>query len=70
VCAKADSGRIRVRLAKDGGYSIRTRTDNGRIEVPEMTRQRRSKHELEGDIRGGGSVVDIETDSGDIEVTQ
>jgi hypothetical protein len=33
-----------------------------------MTRQRLSRHELEGDIRGGGSVVDLETDSGDIEI--
>jgi hypothetical protein len=68
VCAHADSGRIRVKLASTGGYSIRARTDNGRLELPPMTRQRLSRHELEGDIRGGGSVVDIETDSGDIEV--
>lgn len=68
VCAKADSGRIRLRLAKTGGYSIRARTDNGRVELPEMTRQRMSRHEVEGDVLGGGSVVDIETDSGDIEV--
>ena len=68
VCAQADSGRIRVQLAASGGYSVRARTDNGRIELPVMTRQRLSKHELEGDIRGGGSVVDLETDSGDIEV--
>ncbi len=69
VCAQADSGRIRVRLAPSGGYSIRARTDNGRIELPVMTSQRLAKHELEGDVRGGGSVVDLETDSGDIEVT-
>jgi len=68
VCAKADSGSIRVKLASTGGYSIRARTDNGRVEVPVMTRQRLSRHELEGDVRGGGSVVDVETDSGDIEV--
>jgi len=68
VCAKADSGRIRVKLAASGGYSIRARTDNGKIELPEMTRQRLSRHELQGDVRGGGSVVDLETDSGDIEV--
>lgn len=68
VCAKADSGRVRVKLAKDGGYSIRARTDNGRVELPEMSRQRLSRHDLEGEVRGGGSVVDIETDSGDIEV--
>jgi hypothetical protein len=68
ICVQTDSGRVRVKLAPGGGYSIRARTDNGRVELPELTRQRLSKHELEGDVRGGGSVVDIETDSGDIEV--
>ena len=68
ICAQADSGRIRVQLAGSGGYSIRARTDNGRVELPVMTSQRLSRHQLEGDIRGGGSVVDLETDSGDIEV--
>jgi len=68
ICASADSGRIRVRLAPEGGYSVRARTDNGRLELPVLTRQRLSRRELEGDVRGGGSVVDLETDSGDIEV--
>ena len=68
VCAQTDSGRIRVQLAPAGGYSIRSRTDNGRVELPELTRQRLSRHEYQGDVRGGGSVVDLETDSGDIEV--
>jgi hypothetical protein len=69
VCAQTDSGRIRLQLAGSGGYSIRARTDNGRVELPVLTRQRMSRHELEGDVRGGGSVVDLETDSGDIEVS-
>jgi hypothetical protein len=68
MCVQADSGRIRVQLAAEGGYTIRARTDNGRVELPVLTRQRLSKHEFEGDIRGGGSAVDLETDSGDIEV--
>jgi hypothetical protein len=69
ICAKSDSGRIRVRLAGAGGYSIHARTDNGRVELPEVTRQRVSRrHDFEGDVRGGGSMVDLETDSGDIEV--
>jgi hypothetical protein len=57
-----------VKLAESGGYTVRARTDNGRIEVPQMTRQRMSRHELQGDIRCGGSVVDLETDSGDVEI--
>lgn len=68
VCAQTDSGTIRVKLSDAGGYSVRARTDSGRIELPQLTRQRLSRHELEGDIRGGGSVVDLETDSGGIEV--
>ena len=68
ICAQTDSGRIRLRLAAEGGYSVRARTDNGRVELPALTRQRFSRHEFEGDVRGGGSVVDLETDSGDIEV--
>jgi DUF4097 and DUF4098 domain-containing protein YvlB len=68
VCAHSDSGRIRLKLAESGGYTIRAKTDGGRIELPEMTGQRLSRHKLEGDVRGGGSVVDLETDSGDIEV--
>jgi hypothetical protein len=68
ICAQADSGRIRVHLAPEGAYSVRARTDHGRVELPVLTDQRFSRHELEGDVRGGGSVVDLETDSGDIEV--
>jgi DUF4097 and DUF4098 domain-containing protein YvlB len=68
ICVHTDNGRVRVQLAPEGGYSLRVRTDNGRIETPALTRQRSSRHEMEGDIRGGGSVVDIETDNGDIEV--
>lgn len=68
VCAQSDSGRIRVKLGDTGGYTIRARTDSGQIELPQMTRQRLSRHQLEGDVRGGGSVVDLETDSGGIEV--
>lgn len=67
ICAQSDSGRIRVQLAA-GGYSVRARTDNGRVELPALTRQRLSRHEFAGDVCGGGSVVDLETDSGDIEV--
>jgi hypothetical protein len=68
VCVHSDSGRIRVKLADGGGYTVRAKTDGGRIELPVVGRARSSRHELEGEVRGGGSVVDLETDSGDIEV--
>jgi len=68
ICIHSDNGRVRAQLAPEGGYSLHVRTDNGQIEAPPLTKQRSTGHELEGDIRGGGSVVDIETDNGDIEV--
>jgi hypothetical protein len=69
VCARTDSGRIRVKLADGGGYTVRAKTDSGRLDMPTMTSQRVTRHLFEGDVRDGGSVVDLETDSGDIEVT-
>ncbi len=68
VYARSDSGRISVKLAESGGYTIGVRTDCGRIEIPEITRARSSGREMEGAIRGGGAAVYLETDSGDIEV--
>lgn len=67
VYARTDSGSIRVKLA-DGGYHLRLRTDNGRLDIPEMAEARYSRNEIEGSLRGGGSIVDLETDSGNIEV--
>ena len=68
VYAHSDSGRISMKLADCGGYTIRVSTDSGRVEVPEMSQARSSGREMGGVIRGGGSVVAIETDSGDIEI--
>lgn len=65
VQAEADSGSITVRLA-DSGYNLRLRTDNGRISVPETFRV---QGEFDGAIRGGGPLVQVETDSGSIEIT-
>jgi DUF4097 and DUF4098 domain-containing protein YvlB len=68
VYAQTDSGRVVVKLAPEAGYSIRVRTDCGQIEIPELTTTRGSGRETEGVIRGGGSIVAVETDSGDIEI--
>jgi hypothetical protein len=67
IYARSDSGRIRLKLAS-GGYTIRVRTDHGAIEIPDLAERRASRGETEGVIRGGGSIVAIETDSGDIEI--
>ena len=68
VYAQTDSGSVSVKLAEAGGYTIRVQTEHGRIEIPEMTRARSSGREMGGVVRGGGSIVAIETDSGDIEI--
>ena len=68
VHAESDSGSITVKLAPTGGYNVRIRTDDGRIKLPEIALTSQSRRETEGLIRGGGSIVDIETDSGDIEI--
>ena len=68
VYARSDSGRIRLKLA-DGGYTIRVRTDEGRVDIASLHDRRESRHEVEGSIRGGGSIVAIETDAGDVEIT-
>jgi hypothetical protein len=67
--ARTDSGSIRVKLVPDGGYRLRLRTDNGRLEIPDLAQAYASPHEIEGSIRGGGPIVDLATDSGNIEVT-
>jgi DUF4097 and DUF4098 domain-containing protein YvlB len=66
--AQSDSGRITVKLAPAGGYTVRVRTDDGCVTMPEVALTSQSRHKTEGLIRGGGSVVEIETDSGDIEI--
>jgi hypothetical protein len=69
VRAESDSGAISVKLAPGAGYNVAARTDNGLITVPEMElRKPRTGQEVDGRIRGGGPVVDLETDSGDIDV--
>jgi Putative adhesin len=68
VHAEADSGSITVKLAGEPGYNMSVRTDHGRITVPEMEWRTRSDQEAYGRLRGGGPVVDLETDSGDIDV--
>jgi hypothetical protein len=68
IYAQSDSGRVVIKLAPEGGYTIRVRTDCGQIEIPDLAPTRRSGKETEGAIRGGGSIVAVETDSGDVEI--
>lgn len=69
VRAESDSGGIGVKLMPDSGYSITIETDHGRITVPEMEwREPPSQQRVHGNLRGGGPVVDLETDHGDIDI--
>jgi len=69
VRAEADSGSIALQLVPEAGYNLRVRTDSGKVRVPEMAvHGTLSRHAAEGQIRGGGPSVHLETDSGSIEV--
>jgi hypothetical protein len=69
VRAHADSGGVHVRLARNGGYDIKAHTDSGRISVSEMTVHGTiSRQKVEGQMRGGGPPVDIQVDSGNVEI--
>lgn len=68
VEARTDSGQITVKLAEGGGYTLRIRTDSGHITMPEMALGGVSGRDIEFAVRGGGAPVDLETDSGAIEV--
>lgn len=69
IRAEADSGGIDVRLAPDAGCNLSLRTDHGQLTTPEMEFRGRPTHkEINGRIRGGGPLVDLETDHGDIDV--
>ncbi len=69
IRARADSGSIDVRLAPEGGYNLRAKNDGGSVNAPEMTFVRTlSRNEVEGQVRGGGPLVDLENDSGTIDI--
>jgi len=68
IYARSDSGSIRIKLPAGGGYTVRVRTDHGAIDIPELAQSESSAKEVHGAIRGGGSIISAETDSGDIEI--
>lgn len=69
VHARADSGGAKVKLAPAGGYDINVASSSGRITVPEMpVRGTFSRRHAEGKVRGGGPLVNIRVDSGNVDV--
>jgi hypothetical protein len=69
VRIRADSGGARVKLAPAAGYDISAGSESGRITVPEMTAQGTIRpNRAEGKVRGGGPLVDVRVDSGNIHI--
>jgi hypothetical protein len=67
IRAQADSGGATVRLAPTGGYDLNASSDSGRITVPEMiVKGSFSRHHIEGKVRGGGPLVNVRVDSGNL----
>ncbi len=69
VRARADSGGATLRLAHNAGYDIRIHSESGRISVADLTVHGTiSEHRAEGTLRGGGPRVDIDVDSGNVDI--
>jgi hypothetical protein len=69
IKARTDSGGVTIILAGTGGYDIRAHANSGRITAPEVTvRGTFSHHEINGRLRGGGPLVDVSADSGNVEI--
>jgi len=69
VRARTDSGAIDLRIAPEAGYNLRVSTDSGSVNLPPLTFQRsRSPHNVEAQVLGGGPLVDIESDSGSVDI--
>ncbi|HTU45926.1 MAG TPA: DUF4097 family beta strand repeat-containing protein [Bryobacteraceae bacterium] len=69
IRAKADSGGVTVRLASNAGYDLSVESESGHISVPEISVHGDiSKHHVEGKVRGGGPMVNVRVDSGNVSI--
>ena len=69
IKAKADSGGISVRLASNAGYDLDLAAESGRISVGDPSVQGdHTSHRVSGKLRGGGPLVSIHVDSGNVSV--
>ncbi len=69
VRVRVDSGGASLKLAPSGGYDVNVSSDSGRITLPEMAvRGTISRQRAEGKVRGGGPLVDIQVDSGNVHI--
>ncbi len=65
IRVKADSGGADIKLAPNGGYDIRV-DGNTRVTVPDGVQGTVTKNRVNGRLRGGGPVVDVNVDSGHV----
>ena len=69
IRAKTDSGGADVTLAATGGYTIAAHSDSGRVTASNVTvTGTPSRKEVNGTLRGGGPLVDIRVDSGNVTI--
>lgn len=69
VKARTDSGGVDITLARTSGYDIRARAGSGRVTAADVTVSGMiSRHEVNGRLRGGGPLVDVSADSGNVDI--
>jgi len=71
VTARTGSGGITLRLPPSAGFDLRAQTGSGPISVdPPLTVQSSSfgRHEVRGQIRGGGPLIELTTGSGGVRI--
>jgi len=65
------SGGVDLRVAQQVGFDVYARTSSGRISIEAPITQEsasNNRREIRGKVRGGGSMLDLHTGSGDITV--
>jgi hypothetical protein len=70
VEARTGSGSVNLRLPANGGYDLEAHTGSGRVSVdpPITVHGTMDRHELRGQIRGGGNLVRVSTGSGSVRI--
>ena len=69
IKSRTDSGGALITLARTGGYDIRAHAGSGSITAPDVTVNGTiSRNNLNGKLRGGGPLVDVQVDSGHLEI--
>jgi hypothetical protein len=70
VEAHTGSGSVDIHLPAAGGFELRARTGSGQILVsqPITANGSTNKHEIRGQVHGGGPLVDVSTGSGRIKI--